>query len=163
MALKRAAFSVTIAADGRTGAGSDDVHLNIPSSPTRPCYLEGVAVDDTAAAGHLNSLTLFEGDLDATDLTTVTEGVQLFTVDDSTGNLRVGTFDIAGESDSGSLPLIKPRTADLVVDETGATLATTYARIPIRSPYLICRLTGGATGDVFTVYVYYETAGDWRF
>ncbi len=60
-------------------------------------------------------------------------------------------------------PTIRPRTSAGVVDETGAAVSGNYNRIDIRQEYLIATIRGGNEGDVWTVYVTYETAGDWRF
>jgi hypothetical protein len=176
MGFKRATFTLTTAYGSATGGGAvvgalethqeayDDagLKLSMPSSSKRVNWLEGYAIDDTAAAGHATGFSIYEGITDDGG-TTITEGDQLFYIADSTGNLQVGNYDTEGGATRGSIPYSAIRTTAGVVDEFGASLTTAPVRILVRSPYLSVKLTGGVTGDVWTVYVYYETAGDFRF
>ncbi len=158
MALKRATVTLTTT-DGPNGKASGSIHLQTPSSPTRPVYLDSIAIDDTAAFGPMRSLTVAEAYLD-TDGSTVVEGTELFNVTDASPNLASATI----APDGTVLPvMLFPLTNAGAVDESGASVSSAYVRIPIRTAYLRVRVEGGATGDVFTAYVYYETAGDWRF
>lgn len=158
MALKRATVTLTTV-NGPNGKASGSIHLQTPSSPTRPVYLDSIAVDDSAATAPMRSLTVAEAYLDASSV--VTEGQELFNVTQETGNLLSATLSPDGVT---WLPVpLFPSTNTGVVDENGASVSSAYVRIPIRTAYLTVRVEGGATGDVFTAYVFYETAGDWRF
>lgn len=158
MALKRATVTLTTV-NGPNGQAVGSIHLQTPSSPTRPVYLDSIAIDDSAATAQMKSLTVAEAYLDANSV--VTEGQELFNVTEATGNLVSAQLSPDGVT---WLPVpLLPSTNTGIVDENGASIASAYVRIPIRTAYLTVRVDGGATGDVFTAYVSYETAGDWRF
>lgn len=166
MALKRVTFTLTVAngsaVSGQAlGFASDDAKLASLSNPIRPVYLEAVSIDDSAAVGQVRHFSLYEGWKDSDG--TIQDGAQLFDADEAVTPLGGASFGPDGTVDSGAIPMLFPATNAGVVDENGALVSSAYVRIPIRSTHLVARLSGGVTGDTFTAYVYYETAGDWRF
>lgn len=166
MALKRVTLSMTVAngvafPGAALGSATDDAKLSTLSNPIRPVYLEAVAIDDSTASGPVKHFALYEGWLDSSGV--VQEGNQLFDADEATTPLGGASFGPDGTVDTGTIPVLFPSSNAGVVDENGAAVSSAYVRIPIRSTHLVGRIQGGVTGDSFTVYVYYETAGDWRF
>jgi hypothetical protein len=143
MALHRAIFEVTCDA---SGVGSDDVTLALPSNLSRHSLLTSVTVDVSAAVRKpLPSVTI-SGLIDVEDedwndtVETVALGEQVYHVDMV---LDTTTYPSA----AGVYEFL---------------LGTAAGRATIRRKQARCEVQGGA-GDVYTVCMYYETAGDWRF
>lgn len=154
MATHRAIFEVTCDDGGR---GTDDVTLKLPSTLTRHASLESVTVDATSATALqvLPSVSLNELD-DTTGIAVPVSG-------EGTGIGRQ-LFFIDGKdlTNVDGQPVV-PRRA--TVTNVGAAPSTDVlaGREVIKTQKVRCELTGGAASGVYTVNMYYETAGDYRF
>lgn len=169
MAFQRATFTVT--AD-TNGMGSADVTLKLPSSLTRHAYLTEVTVDPSAAAIAYPMVTVSQlddvssttydstgtADVDGTDYAL---GQQLFFVDLSdpghAGDLAVQP------TNKGVYDFSPRRSAQAWWTGDATSFGDSSARPLIRSKKLRCEVEKVGSGDVVTVNVYYETAGDYRF
>jgi len=157
MAIHRAVFEIT--ADD-FGNGYDDVTLRMPTTPTRNAFLKMVTVErEEAGFANLPAFCFTE----RKDVSTETWNAsdedyqphrQLFYVDMSKSNPSIDTGEVA-EFD--------PR--HLIVDSAGAlpTYDVLVGELLIHHKYIRCSMTNATDGDVFTVVMYYETAGDYRF
>ena len=155
MALKRVSFTLTATA-ATNGEGAASVHLPIPITPPRTCFIESILFDDDAAFGIPSTFELFESDDDNR------EQFRLFAINGAAIPLSTQAVDTDGVATTRE-GVIYPRTVTNVVDETGAVLTAIPARILVRSTYLRAVMSGMQTGDVYTVIVVFETAGDMRF
>lgn len=150
MAYQRAIFTVTCDDSGR---GEDDVSLKLPSTLTRHAVLDKVTIDISAATAlQVPSVSLSElNDVTDIDVPVTAEstdvGRQLFYID----------------AKDQVLDEYNPRYE--TVDVTGARQTTpTYGSRPvIRTKQVRCLITNGSPSGVYTVNMYYETAGDYRF
>jgi hypothetical protein len=138
MAVHRATFTVTADA---TGYGATDASLKLPVQLTRHAFLEAVVVDTTDASGAA-SVTLRQIDTDDDDVDTPGD-ILLYAdqVQTEPGFPRVAYVDDAGVAISGS----------------------DGGRVLIRAKRVTVEVDGAVSGDIFVVYVYYETQGDLRF
>jgi hypothetical protein len=154
MSMQRATFAVTC---DTNGMGSADVTLKLPSELTRHAFLEAVTVDRSAAFAAAYTITLSEL-LDVSTATwnptptvqTTAVDRQLFHIDGSSIALSDGVTDE-----------YSPR--HLAEDVYGVESSLRFAERAIRAKKVRCEVYGGISGDVFTVNMYYETAGDFRF
>jgi hypothetical protein len=143
MALHRATFEVTCDADGK---GSDDVTLKLPSSLSRHALLTTVTVDTSDALRAGPNVTI-------TSLRDVSEETWNGTTEDYELAEQVYFVDL--RLDTSTYP------SDDGVYEFAAGAAA--GRTTIRRKHLRCEVHNGGPSDVYTVNVYYETAGDYRF
>lgn len=141
MAVKRATFTCTVDANG---VAEDDVRLSgIPTSASRHAFLECVTFDDSAAGVQADGLYIYAVENDADSVVQTTS--QLFQID---------------HPDTGS-PYY-PRIP--TVDAQGVAATEPSARILIKTATVRVKVTGPlVAGDVYTVVLYFETAGDYRF
>lgn len=137
MAHHRATFEVTAGVDG---SGYDDVSLKLPSSLARHAQLDAVSVDSTLAAGGAPQLTLRE-----------------LVIDDD-GDTQLGDIVYHATSLSATPLSIRAATAD-----ADAVARADGARPYLRRKTLRAEIDRAVSGDVFTIEVYYETSGDYRF
>lgn len=138
MALRKATFSVTTDA---YGYGEDDTRIT-PTAATRPSIVR--AVELTESPGGNPAVTLYEAPYDSVELE-YDYGTQLFysTTLDTDGRVfpRLSTVDDAGVAISGE------ESGDIYVDEQ----------------YVRCSIEDGLASSDYTVVLWYETAGDYRF
>lgn len=153
MAFKRAVFTLTAGANGDAKA---TVHLPIPLTPARIGFIDHISFDDSASTSTPAAFVLFESDDDDR------EALQLFSMSGRDLPRAQMTYDTDGVP-TPRAGLVFPRTATGLVDENGAALTSPGVKIPIRSSYLRAWATGLTTGDVYTVVVAFETAGDMRY
>ncbi len=151
MAIKKAVFSITCDSNGM---GYDDVRLKAPASLSRPTQLLAVSVDKSAAFSDAATFTIVERtDVSAETWNDTAEdyayGDQVYHMDRP---LRDGPVTVTS--------------IENVVDSRDTALSTTVSGGGIqfiRTTDVRGEINGGASGDVFTVTAYYETAGDYRF
>jgi hypothetical protein len=143
MATHRATFEVTAGTDGY---GSDDVRLKLPSTLVRHAQLLAVGIDETEAVGGEAHITISELDVDDDDAET--PGDILF----YTENVRPGPITVVSDE-----AVVTTNDTVLSGDVTGGGIQF------IRTASLRTEVDNAANGDVFTVDVYYETSGDYRF
>jgi hypothetical protein len=128
------------------GSAYADVNIHIPSNGSRHAWLEAVSYDDSAASVPAIDLSLFEVEEDAAENNIA--GDQLFYADYQAGEL---------------VSYMVPR---LVGDDIALRTGLGTGRQPISTGSVRCHLktpASGLTTDVYTVVVYYETSGDYRF
>jgi hypothetical protein len=161
MTLRKAVFTITTGADLQA---TDDANLS-GYAGTRGAWLEFVTIDDSqASVSGFASVGIYQVDTDDDANSTELERVQLFQLD--------GPIDSGGPN---SLTKYFPRfTSGTDTDSKtvhpldGDTSTFDAARQLIYSRNVRCRLEfkPGITpvaGDVYTVTMWYETAGDYRF
>ncbi len=154
MTLRKGVFTITCADDGN---GYDDVHLPTSTGSRRAQALK-VEVDRSAAVGDPNF--------------TISELVEVADPDDTDTS-----YD---EQQLGKQVVFIERGA--TPSEQGELVDFYDTRVPVQSVFgvrpstdvpvapvifaqndLRCEVFGGVDGDVFTVTLYYESAGDYRF
>lgn len=147
MAIQRAIFEVTCDSNG---IGTDDVTLKLPSTLTRHARVCDVTIDSSDVTALLlpTSVTINElNDVTGIDVPVDDEdteiGRQLFFTDDVVYDAKYS-----------------PR--DTTVTEVGAAATEQDGDILIRTKKARCLVLGSPSG-VYTVNMYYETAGDYRF
>jgi hypothetical protein len=138
MAFKRATFTLTTDANG---IAEDDDRLH--SRVGRPAFIDSVTFDSSLATRQATGLGIFELDVEGDDDAEL-ERTQLF----NASTPADGTF--------------YPRLATVGAD-AAAQSGTGGGRIRIGTQQVRVRVLGGASGDVYTVTVEYETGGDIRF
>ena len=140
MAIKRTTFTCTTSA---LGVAEDDARLSgTITTGARHSFLEAVRVNDSAATLPALAVRIYQLE------------------DDDNGDEQEGTllFSALNPVSDG---VYYPRVAGH--DEFGVALSGATGRILLRSTSVRVSVEGGATGDVYTVTVYHETAGDYRF
>lgn len=155
MTLRKAVFAVTV---GAGGVGSDDAHLR-SSVRDRGARIERVAIDRSAA--------LLGPTLGPTVTISELDNVADEDWNDSTEDYALGRqlvfIPASAKNSDGVIDSFAPRAS--VVTNVGASPTTDVldARPFIETSDLRCDVAGGTEGDEYTVTVYYQTAGDYRF
>lgn len=137
MALKQAVFTCTADANGNA---EDDVRLS--SRVGRAAFIDSITFDSSQATRQATDYGLFELDVEGDDDEEL-EQTQLFAT--------------ANPDDATVYPRV------VAVDSSGLATSAGYGRTRINTQQVRCRVNGGASGDVYTVTLVYETAGDLRF
>jgi len=139
MTLRKATFSVTTDA---YGYGEDDVRIT-PTAATRPSVLKAVQLTDGPGGGTAG-VTLYEAPYDSTELE-YEYGEQLFH-STALGDGVMRHVQGPAVVDDTDTAVSSGETGDVFVDEQ----------------YVRCTIDGAPSSD-YTVVVFYETAGDYRF
>lgn len=159
MALQRATFSITC---DTNGYGSADVTLKLPSELTRPARLMSVSLVRDFVSGQGATITLSE--LLNVNPTTATWNTSSETV---ALDRQVVHIDLSKTVNLDNIETAWHPRAGNTVDRFGtpgtATDGSEDGYILIRAQKMRCEVYGANSGDVYTVYVHYETAGDYRF
>lgn len=138
MTLRKATFSVTTDA---YGYGENDVRIT-PTAATRPSVLKAIQMTDSP--GGSSSVTFYEAPYDSTELE-YEYGTQLF---------------FSSSLDDGVMRHVE---GPAVVDETDTAVSSgETGGIYVDEQYVRCTIDG-APSSSYTVVVFYETAGDYRF
>ena len=164
MAIQRAIFAVTADSNGQ---GYADVTLKLPSTLTRHAHIVDISVD-VHQAYLIKTPTVTISSLDDESLnivptaeaagTTYALGDQLVFID-----LQSVTESSLTYPSRDEVYAFSP-THYAVLEAGGApSTAVSVAQTIIRKKKARCEVFGGGSGDIYTVNLYYETAGDFRF
>lgn len=158
MALQRATFSITCDTNGR---GSTDVSFKLPSELSRPARLVAVSLDSTTLAPGAAGATITLSEL--LDVSAATWNGTSETVALDRQLVHIDLSKVANVD--GPQDVWHPRagTVDRFGTPGSATDGSQDGYVLIRSKKVRGEVFGAASGDVFTVYAHYETAGDYRF
>lgn len=164
MATHRAAFSVTCGTDGLFGAGYADVSLKLPSVLSRAAQLVSVTVDvsdaviNTVPAVCISELVNVDDDTDNDGVETVRLGNQLFYVELA----NTGAVSSVGYPLQDEVYHLSARRGIVTMNGIVPPVDAYTGLAIIRTKKVRCEVFGGAA-DVYTVHMYYETSGDYRF
>lgn len=142
MAYKQTTFTCTTDVFGNA---TTDSALSIPFSAVRPVYLDFVSIDESAAINRVQDIFVYQ--LENDDNLAEQEGAQLFNAlfPDPLPNIlypRISTVDADGVANA--------------IEGDRILIRTKRVRVTVRPTVTL-------VGDVFTVVLGYETAGDYRF
>lgn len=145
MALRRSVFTVTCGSDGN---GYDDNSLSgVPVNSSRPAMLHAVTIDVRAAVlKPLPSVTV-------TALNDVSSAAWNDTAEDYELSDQIYFVDT----------LLDYTTYPSKDEVYEYQLDSATGRALINEKHVRCEVTNGGASDVYTVTLYYETAGDYRF
>lgn len=139
MTLRKATFDITT---NSFGYGEDDTRIT-PTAATRPSALRAIQLTD--GAGGAPKVTLYEAPYDSTELE-FEFGDQLF-YSTTMGNGELRHLQGPAVVDETDTAVSSGETGDIYVDEQ----------------YVRCTIDDGLPSSSYTVIVFYETAGDYRF